>query len=93
MEKEYKVCQSCGMPLNKDPRGGGTNADGSTSKKYCSHCYQNGSFTQPDMTAEQMQQFVKAKLKTMGFVFRLFAGMFVKGIPQLARWKENKPVA
>ncbi|MBC7771253.1 MAG: hypothetical protein H7210_02040 [Pyrinomonadaceae bacterium] len=22
------ACQSCGMPLSKDPRGGGTNADG-----------------------------------------------------------------
>jgi hypothetical protein len=20
------ICQSCGMPLNKDPQGGGTNA-------------------------------------------------------------------
>ncbi len=24
-------CQSCGMPLSKDPQGGGTEADGSLS--------------------------------------------------------------
>ena len=26
MEKVYKNCQSCGMPLKKDEKGGGTNA-------------------------------------------------------------------
>ncbi len=31
------------MPLSKDPRGGGTNADGSKSSEYCSHCYSAGS--------------------------------------------------
>jgi len=39
-----KSCQSCGMPLNKDPQSGGTNADGSKNEKYCSYCYQNGAF-------------------------------------------------
>jgi len=28
MEKVYKNCQSCGMPLKRDEQGGGTNADG-----------------------------------------------------------------
>ncbi|WP_224768159.1 zinc ribbon domain-containing protein [Metabacillus idriensis] len=34
----YKNCQSCGMPLSKDEHGGGTEADGSKSTKYCSRC-------------------------------------------------------
>jgi hypothetical protein len=89
MEKEYKVCQSCGMPFKNDPKGGGTNADGSKSKMYCSLCYQNGKFTQPDMTASQMQAFVKGKLKEMGFLHSLFAGPFSKGIPKLARWNKQ----
>ena len=29
MDKIYKVCQSCGMPQKKDPKGGGTNKNGS----------------------------------------------------------------
>jgi hypothetical protein len=39
-----RFCQSCGMPMDKDPAGGGTNPDGSKTLKYCSFCYQNGEF-------------------------------------------------
>jgi hypothetical protein len=90
MDKVYKNCQSCGMPFKNDPKHGGTNADGSKSAMYCSYCYENGKFTQPDMTAAEMQQFVKGKLKEMGFIHSLFAGVFSKGIPNLERWKNQK---
>jgi hypothetical protein len=86
MKNEFKNCQSCGIPLKRDPKGGGTNADGSKSKMYCSYCYENGKFTQPDITASEMQAFVKAKMKEMGLFHRLFAGVFSAGIPRLARW-------
>ena len=76
------------MPLKKDPAGGGTQADGSRSKKYCSYCYQDGQFTQPDWTAEQMQIFVKGKLKEMG-IPGFLSGFFTKGIPKLERWKNQ----
>ena len=76
------------MPLKKDTAGGGTNSDGSKSKIYCSHCYENGKFTQPDITATQMQEFVKAKLKSMGFPGFL-AGWFSKGTPKLERWRKS----
>ena len=76
------------MPLNKDPKGGGTNADGTTSTLYCSYCYENGKFTQPDFTPKQMQEFVKEKMKAMGFPGFL-AGFFTKGIPKLERWKNK----
>lgn len=89
MEKEYKMCQSCSMPLNKDPKGGGSNADGSKSKMYCSYCYENGKFLQPDITAQEMQAFVKAKLKENGGFLGLFAGFFTSGIPNLERWKNK----
>ena len=86
MEKEYKNCQSCGMPLKRDEKGGGTNLDGSKSGMYCSHCYENGKFTMPDMKVTQMQERVKGKLKEMGFPGFL-AGFFTRGIPKLERWK------
>jgi hypothetical protein len=89
MEKEYKVCQSCGMPFRNDPKGGGTNADGSKSKMYCSNCYENGKFNQPDWNAQQMQEFVKGKLKELGGIHKLFAGFFSKGIPKLERWRQK----
>jgi hypothetical protein len=66
--------------------GGGSNADGTRTSEYCSHCFQKGAFTQPDITAEQMQTLVEGKLRTMhfpGFLARRFA----KEIPTLRRWK------
>jgi len=85
MEKTYKICQSCSMPLKKDDKGGGTNADGSKSTMYCSKCYENGQFISPNMTVNEMQALAKAKLKEMGFPGFL-AGLFTKNIPTLKRW-------
>mgnify|MGYP001173695304 CR=1 FL=1 len=50
---EPAVCQSCSMTLlaTEDLA---TEADGSTNVEYCSHCYQNGSFTDADKTIEEM---------------------------------------
>jgi putative zinc ribbon protein len=78
-------CQSCGMPLSKDPLGGGTNADGSTSVEYCSHCYQKGAFTQPKITAAEMTTLVEGKLRSMHFPGFL-AKRFAKEVPTLRRW-------
>ena len=74
------------MPLKKDPKGGGTEADGKKSTMYCSRCYERGKFTRPDMTVGEMQTLVKGKLKEMGFPGFL-AGFFALGIPKLERWK------
>ncbi|MCX6796758.1 MAG: zinc ribbon domain-containing protein [Candidatus Falkowbacteria bacterium] len=86
MAQIYKKCQSCSMPMKKDPAGGGTNADGSKSIKYCSYCFQNGQFTAPNMTVTEMQALVKGKLQEMGFP-GFIAGPMTKGIPNLERWK------
>ncbi|HWQ67162.1 MAG TPA: zinc ribbon domain-containing protein [Methanospirillum sp.] len=51
--KIIQICESCGMPLGT-PEDCGTEADGSKSSKYCVHCFQNGSFTKPDLTREEM---------------------------------------
>lgn len=59
--KTYKNCQSCAMPMKKDPQQGGANADGTKNSMYCSYCYENGQFTQPDFTVKDMQQFCKTK--------------------------------
>ncbi len=80
-------CQSCGMPLSKDPVGGGTMPDGTTSSEYCSHCFRQGRFTAPDMTAEEMVTLVQGKLKEMhipGFLAR----RMTRNIPELRRWKQ-----
>jgi len=83
-----KECQSCGMPLKRDPQGGGTESDGSKSATYCSHCYEAGRFKLPDISVEQMQERVKGKIKEAGFPGFL-AGMFTKKIPKLKRWSKS----
>ncbi len=87
MEKAYSMCQSCSMPLKKDPNHGGTNPDGTHSKMYCSYCFKDGKFVDPDMRVDEMQAFVKSKLKNMGFPGFL-AGWMTKGIPKLVRWEQ-----
>ena len=76
------------MPLKRDEKGGGTNSDGTKSTMYCSHCFQNGRFTMPDLTAEQMKERVKGKLKEFGFP-GFIAGFFTRSIPELERWKSK----
>ncbi|MBN2379269.1 zinc ribbon domain-containing protein [candidate division WOR-3 bacterium] len=57
---EVPICQSCAMPLTK-PEDFGTEADGSPSKDYCIYCYADGKFTNPEMTMEQMIEFLAPK--------------------------------
>jgi hypothetical protein len=79
-------CQSCGMPLKADPKGGGTNADGTRAKDYCSYCYVDGQFVNPDMTIEEMRTLVIEKLQEKGFP-RFIARMFAGGLHRLKRWR------
>jgi putative zinc ribbon protein len=88
MKSAYKNCQSCGMPLKRDEQGGGTNADGSKSTVYCSHCYQRGQFVLTDITAAQMQERVRQKLREHG-IPGFLTGLMTKGIPKLERWQQQ----
>lgn len=85
MNKSGK-CQSCGMPLKGDPKGGGSNADGSLSQEYCSYCYANGSFISPQMTIGEMRALVIDKLREKGFP-RFIARLFAGGLHRLKRWR------
>jgi Putative zinc ribbon domain len=82
------LCQSCGMPLSRDPQGGGTNADGSRNGEYCSHCFREGRFTEPEITAAEMAAKVEGKLRGMhfpGFLARRFA----RDTHRLRRWSSS----
>jgi hypothetical protein len=86
-EKYYKQCQSCGMPLKMDKKGGGIEADGAKSCVYCSSCYVGGKFYNPEMTMEQMQEFVDKILREEMKASKLFRWMAKKQIPRLKRWR------
>jgi radical SAM superfamily enzyme len=73
------------MPLdNPDVRG--TEKDGSKSMEYCSYCYQNGSFINPDMTLEEMKTLVKEQMEKMKMDTGLI-NMAIGSLPNLKRWK------
>lgn len=84
MEKVYKHCQSCSISLKNDIHG--TYPDGTRSTMFCNLCFKDGKFTHPDWTADQMEKFVKEKMKNVGFPGFL-AGVFAKKIHKLERWK------
>lgn len=88
LARSYKDCQSCGMPMRRDERGGGTNADGSKSGMYCSHCYEAGAFTLPNLSAAEMQGRVKSKLREVGLP-GVAAWFLARKVPKLARWKRS----
>jgi Putative zinc ribbon domain len=83
--RERRLCQSCGMPLSKDIKGGGTEHDGRVSLEFCSHCYAGGKFTEPELRLEQMVLKVQGKLKEMHLP-GIMAKLFTRGIPKLRRW-------
>jgi len=83
------MCQSCGMPMKKDPQGGGTNADGSKSEKYCSYCYQGGILVGGDeVTVEEFQEFCRKKM-IEGGTPRFLAWLFTRGMRRLERWQKK----
>ena len=88
MNQINKNCQSCGMPIKQDPKGGGTNSDGTISTTYCGFCFEGGKFRQPHWTVQRMQIFVKEKIKEKG-IPGFMAGFFTRGIPKLERWKNK----
>jgi hypothetical protein len=76
------------MPLQTKKAGDcrGTESDGSKSEKWCSLCYQNGEFLDPDCTLAQMIEIVDRALKEQRswYVMRWLAK---RQIPTLERWR------
>lgn len=83
-----KQCQSCGMPLQTKKAGDcrGSEKDGTKSEKWCSLCYENGEFYDPDCTLEKMKTIVDNALADQGSG-KLMRWMAQKQLPRLERWK------
>lgn len=88
--EERKFCQCCAMPLDR-PEDRGTEADGALSGDYCRYCYQNGAFTAPDATMDDIIAFNLKFNEENGRPFgpreeaeRMMRDWF----PTLKRWKK-----
>lgn len=79
-------CQSCAMPMQK-PADFGSNADGSKNEEYCHYCFQNGKFTEPNITMEQMIEKCAGIMKQMKMPEAQIE-QTKKFIPQLKRWRK-----
>ena len=78
-------CQSCSMPLDK-PELLGTEKDGSKSHEYCTYCYQNGAFINPNMTLPEMKTLVKEQMKKMKIDTGII-DMAVNSLPNLKYYR------
>lgn len=88
--EDKKRCQSCGMPIDASLASLGTESDGSSSSTYCKFCYQDGAFTNPDQTLEEMvQSSVDFMTTNLSFTPEMAAKMSNDIIPNLNRWSSN----
>ena len=90
-ERGRSQCQSCGMPLWTERAGDcrGSEADGSPSAMWCSLCYADGAFVQPDCTLPQMLTIVDAALRENGSG-RVVRWLAARQVPTLARWRGTR---
>ncbi|WP_317899930.1 zinc ribbon domain-containing protein [Aurantibacillus circumpalustris] len=88
METTNKNCQSCGMPLKRDEKGGGSNADGSKSTMYCSYCFENGEFKYRGTNVLEFQDYCKEKMIEGGHS-KFTSWLFTRGMKRLQRWKNS----
>jgi len=80
-------CQSCGMPIEAAFQNLGTDADGTPVSEYCMFCYQNGSFTKPEQTVDEMvQSSIDFMTANLGFEREQATQMSNDVIRKLKRW-------
>jgi len=86
-----KFCQSCAMPMEKKDDFG-VNADGSVNEEYCRYCFQNGKFTNPNITMEEMLEIGLKGIdkntdmsKPMKFMIKK---MYPSQLKKLKRWSK-----
>ena len=87
--KNKHFCQSCSMPL-ADPGLQGTEKDGSKSKEYCKYCYQNGVFTHPGISLEEMISSMISKMEKDKIPEDIIETA-VSRLSNLKRWRVSVP--
>ncbi len=81
-------CQSCGMPLSKQFGNLGTNADGTNTEEFCSGCFAEGRFTQPNQTMEEMiESSIENMTGDLNMPVEKATELANSFIPTLRRWQ------
>ncbi|TQV85421.1 zinc ribbon domain-containing protein [Aliikangiella coralliicola] len=81
-------CQSCGMPISESFGNLGTMGDGSFHQEYCSICFKDGAFVQPEQTLQQMIDSSIANMTgELGMPQEQAEQLANSFIPTLKRWQ------
>ena len=85
--KQMIVCQSCGMPMQKD-EDFGTEQDGGKNGDYCIYCYKDGAFT-ADLTMDEMIDFCAGNVDDwdVKITKEEAVAMMRENFPKLKRWQ------
>jgi len=75
------------MPMKIDSDFG-TNTDKSKNEEYCTYCYQQGAFTNPNITIDQMITACVGMMVKFGTPEDEAKKMMQELIPTLKRWKK-----
>ena len=78
-------CQSCGMPITSGELWG-KEASGAASQEYCTYCYQEGKYTQPDLTLPQMMDLCVPFMVEQGMDEASARKILEDFLPKLKRW-------
>ena len=78
------------MPLSETAGNLGTEADGSHTFDYCSFCFKNGEFTNPNQTLDEMiQSSIENMTTDLNMPVEKATELANSFIPTLGRWKKN----
>ena len=74
------------MPMEND-EDFGTEDDGGRNQEYCKFCFQEGDFTNPDMSEEEMVERLVKLSDKMGKTKEEARKMAKEMLPKLKRWQ------
>ncbi len=76
------------MPISAEFGNYGSGAEGFSVSEYCMFCYQNGVYTKPDQTVEEMvESSIDFMTANLGFTRDHASTLSNEVIPKLKRWK------
>ena len=82
-------CQSCGRPMSRSDYG--SNEDGSPNELYCKTCFENGEFTEPDITVNEIivREAKRMLSRNPNLREEEATGILINFIPNLLRWNPD----
>lgn len=87
MENKIR-CQSCGMPISKEFGNLGTKSDGSFTEEFCSFCFADGDFVNPNQTLEEMiASSIENMTTDLNMPAEQASDLANSFIPTLRRWQ------